>query len=60
MRSEVVVARSKADPVVLSVDNEAIYSVAEWQHVCPPNGGDTQLKDGYSAKGPAAPSSARI
>lgn len=43
-------ADGKADPVVLSVDNVAIYSVEEWQHTCPPKGGDKQWKDGYSAK----------
>jgi hypothetical protein len=35
---------------VLSVDNVAIYPVDEWQHSCPPKGGDKQWKDGYSAK----------
>src|SRR5258705_13533427 len=40
----------KADPVVLSVENVAIYSVEEWQKSCPPKGGDKQWKDGYSAK----------
>jgi Domain of unknown function (DUF6946) len=43
-------AETKADSVVLSVDNVAIYSVEEWEHSCPPKGGDKQWKDSYSAK----------
>ena len=41
---------TKADPVVLSVGQIAVYSVEQWFNACPPKGGEKQWKDGYGAK----------
>jgi len=41
---------TKSEPVVLSINRVAVYSVEDWFQACPPKGGEKQWKDGYSAK----------
>lgn len=41
---------TRSEPVVLSTERVAVYSVDEWFAACPPKGGEKQWKDGYSAK----------